>query len=379
MADNKKYYYLKLKDNFFDDEKIIILESLPDGYLYANILMKMYLKSLKGNGRLMFNERIPYNSQLLAQLTRHSVGVIEKAIDIFLEFELIEVMNNGAIYITNIQNFIGSSSSEADRQREYQRRLKESKGIDSKEIIKIESCKKSNGETNDVSNDNESNKKLCKKSNIEPNENGQCKKSNIESCKESNADFEKVRKESNKISTPEIRDKRLEIRDKNLEIRDKRLETRDLDYSSDPAFQILEQAISKKKAEIEKYKKTDIEELEPIGDTLLNNYSEIEDYLILTDEDIQYFVDCWNNIDISGKIKKLTDKQIEKLKDNVNQFGIGQEPKEKIDHLFDSITDSLYLLGEAEHEFKLMINWVLKPENWEKIISGDYESWGGVI
>ena len=80
MSDNKKYYYLKLKDNFFDSDEIIILESMPDGHLYSNILLKLYLRSLKNNGRLMFNERIPFNSTMLAQVTRHSVGNIEKAV-----------------------------------------------------------------------------------------------------------------------------------------------------------------------------------------------------------------------------------------------------------------------------------------------------------
>ena len=69
MADNKKYYYLKLKDNFFDSDEMIILESMPDGYIYSNILLKLYLRSLKYQGRLMFNDKIPFNSTIV-------VGVI---------------------------------------------------------------------------------------------------------------------------------------------------------------------------------------------------------------------------------------------------------------------------------------------------------------
>ena len=61
MSDNKKYYYLKLKDNFFDSDQMIVLESMPDGYKYSNILLKLYLRSLKNDGKLMFNDRIPYN------------------------------------------------------------------------------------------------------------------------------------------------------------------------------------------------------------------------------------------------------------------------------------------------------------------------------
>ncbi|HEL1717673.1 TPA: phage replisome organizer N-terminal domain-containing protein [Streptococcus suis] len=123
MADNKKYYYLKLKDNFFESDEAIILESMPDGYIYSNILLKLYLRSLKNNGLLMFNDLIPYNAQMLATITRHHVGVIEKAIQIFQQLRLIEILDNGAIYMTNIQNFVGQSSTNADRMRESRRQL----------------------------------------------------------------------------------------------------------------------------------------------------------------------------------------------------------------------------------------------------------------
>ena len=47
MSDNRKYYYLKLKENYFDEDAIVLLESMQDGILYSNILLKLYLKSLK--------------------------------------------------------------------------------------------------------------------------------------------------------------------------------------------------------------------------------------------------------------------------------------------------------------------------------------------
>lgn len=124
MADNKKYYYLKLKDNFFESDEAIILESMPDGYIYSNILLKLYLRSLKNNGLLMFNDLIPYNAQMLATITRHHVGVIEKAIQIFQQLRLIEILDNGAIYMTNIQNFVGKSSTDADRKRAEYNKIK---------------------------------------------------------------------------------------------------------------------------------------------------------------------------------------------------------------------------------------------------------------
>lgn len=139
MSDNKKYYYLKFKENFFDSEAMIILESMQDGYLYSNILIKLYLRSLKNEGKLMFNNTIPYNSTILSQVVRHNVGVVEKALSIFKNLGLVDILDNGAIYMLDIQNYIGQSSSEADRQRDYQKRIKSDKlGLPDK------SCKKSN-------------------------------------------------------------------------------------------------------------------------------------------------------------------------------------------------------------------------------------------
>ena len=66
MADNRKYYYLKLKENFFDSDSIVLLEDMKDGILYSNILLKLYLKSLKNGGRLQLDEHIPYTAQMIA-------------------------------------------------------------------------------------------------------------------------------------------------------------------------------------------------------------------------------------------------------------------------------------------------------------------------
>ena len=46
MSENKKYYYMKLKENFFSSERMVVLETMPDGILYSNLLLKMYLMSL---------------------------------------------------------------------------------------------------------------------------------------------------------------------------------------------------------------------------------------------------------------------------------------------------------------------------------------------
>lgn len=129
MAVNKKYYYMRLKENFFDSEEMVLLEAMPEGILYSNILIKMYLKSLKTEGRLMFKETIPYNPQMIATITRHQIGTVEKALNIFKELGLIEVLNDGAIYMNDIELFIGESSTEAERKKAARARIEKEKQL----------------------------------------------------------------------------------------------------------------------------------------------------------------------------------------------------------------------------------------------------------
>ena len=117
MSDNRKYYYLKLKENYFDDDSIVLLESMQDGALYSNILLKLYLKSLKHGGRLQLDENIPYTAQMIATITRQQIGTVERALQIFLKLGLVEVLNSGTFYMSNIELLIGQSSTEAERKR----------------------------------------------------------------------------------------------------------------------------------------------------------------------------------------------------------------------------------------------------------------------
>lgn len=123
MADNKKYYYLKLRENFFDSEDMKLLQGMKDGYMYSDILLKLYLQSLRQDGRLMYRGIIPYTPDMIATVTRHQVGTVEKAMRIFEQMGFVEILDNGAIYMMDIQNFIGQSSSEADRIRNYRKSI----------------------------------------------------------------------------------------------------------------------------------------------------------------------------------------------------------------------------------------------------------------
>lgn len=127
MSDNKKYYYIKIKEDFFAKDDIKIIQSMENGYLYTDILLKLYLASLRNNGKLMLKDHIPYNIKMIATVTNHNVAIVEKALNIFKELELIEILDNGAIYMLDIQLFIGQGSTEGDRKKEYREKIKKEK------------------------------------------------------------------------------------------------------------------------------------------------------------------------------------------------------------------------------------------------------------
>ena len=162
MADNKKYYYLKLKENFFDSEDMKLLQAMKDGYVYSDILLKLYLQSLRQEGRLMYRGIVPYTPDMIATITNHQVGTVEKAIRTLEQMGFIEILDNGAIYMTDIQNFIGQSSTEADRIRNYRKTINAEKTM----VSAIESVTNdmTNVTTNDVQMYNESTPEIRDKS-----------------------------------------------------------------------------------------------------------------------------------------------------------------------------------------------------------------------
>ena len=125
MAENKKYYFLKLKEDFFDQREIVVLEGSKDGILYVNILLKLYLKSLQHNGKLLLNEITPLSAEMIALLTRHEVGTVERAMRAFMQLGLVEVLEDNILYMPEIEEMTGKGSSDGERKARYRRQKAE--------------------------------------------------------------------------------------------------------------------------------------------------------------------------------------------------------------------------------------------------------------
>lgn len=124
MSDNKKYYYLKLKDNFFDSEEMKILESQKNGIEYQTLYLKLCLLSLKSDGKLIFKDYIPYDINMLSTVLRVGIDTVKTGIELLNKLKLIEITHSGIMYMTDIQSLIGKGSSEGDRIKSYRKRIK---------------------------------------------------------------------------------------------------------------------------------------------------------------------------------------------------------------------------------------------------------------
>lgn len=126
-----KFYWLQLKEDFFDDDAIQWLEEQqPKGKEYALFYLKLCLKSLKTNGILIRNVGnflIPYDNKKLAELTKTDFDTVTIAMELLKKIGLIQLLDNGEIYISQLENLIGSKSIGAFK-KEQQRMLKDKGG-----------------------------------------------------------------------------------------------------------------------------------------------------------------------------------------------------------------------------------------------------------
>ncbi|KAA8372386.1 phage replisome organizer N-terminal domain-containing protein [Leuconostoc carnosum] len=121
MADRKKrYFWLQLKEDFFDDDTMAYIEDQPNGKEYALIYLKMCLKSLKLDGylkRVVGNTIIPYDIPTLAKLVNSNVDTVRVAMKMFEQIGLINILDSGEIYMNQIEEMIGSETEAAKQKR----------------------------------------------------------------------------------------------------------------------------------------------------------------------------------------------------------------------------------------------------------------------
>ncbi len=125
MAKQKKLFWLKLKDDFYDREEIKIIEDMDNGTDYINFYLKLLLKSVKTEGRLYFRDTIPYSPKMLASITGTNIDTVKVGVDLFLGLGLMEKWDDGTLFMVETQNMIGSETNWAKYKREQRQKEKE--------------------------------------------------------------------------------------------------------------------------------------------------------------------------------------------------------------------------------------------------------------
>ena len=154
MSDNKRYYWLKLPEDFYDDDTIQWIEDQENGAAYVNFYLKLLLKSLSDEGRLIryVGQRlIPYDVKSLSRLTNTDTDTVRVALELFVKIGLIERLDTGEIYMSQIDEMIGSETQAATRMRKMRAR-KALKSDNQAEKQEIDDEKRNNvtGERNNV-------------------------------------------------------------------------------------------------------------------------------------------------------------------------------------------------------------------------------------
>lgn len=117
MADVK---WIKIVTDIFDDEKILLIESMPDADAIIVIWFKLLCLAGKQNngGVFMLNDRIPYTDDMFATIFRRKKSTVNMALKTFEEFGMIEIVNN----TVTIPNWSKHQSLDAyEKRKEYDR------------------------------------------------------------------------------------------------------------------------------------------------------------------------------------------------------------------------------------------------------------------
>ena len=98
MADVK---WIKITTDIFDDEKILLIESLPDSYAIITVWFKLLcLAGKQNNSGVFMMGRIAYTDKMLATIFRMKESTVTMALQTFEQFGMIEIVD-GVITIPN--------------------------------------------------------------------------------------------------------------------------------------------------------------------------------------------------------------------------------------------------------------------------------------
>lgn len=119
----ERFYWLKLKRDFFKRHDIQIIEAMPNGKDYVLFYLKLMVESIDHEGELRFSDTIPYNEQMLSVVTNTNIDIVRSAIKLLTELKFVEILDDKTLYLKEVKPLIESQTVGAER-RKLQRKKK---------------------------------------------------------------------------------------------------------------------------------------------------------------------------------------------------------------------------------------------------------------
>ena len=99
---NGKYFWLKLKKDFFKRHDIRIIEGMADGKEIVLFYIKLMLESVDHDGELRFSDEIPYSPEMLASVTDTDIEIVNKAMIVLSSLKLLVIDDNDTIVLPKV-------------------------------------------------------------------------------------------------------------------------------------------------------------------------------------------------------------------------------------------------------------------------------------
>lgn len=131
----KRYFWIKLKEDFFDSEQMDFIHDMPNGAEYIYIYLRLCLRFANNDGiverRIGPDVRLSYDMQKLAEIVHSTPDSVVVAMQVFKQIGLVEEIHNGAFIIPGVRDMVGSESAVAQRVRKHRalKRMQESQPL----------------------------------------------------------------------------------------------------------------------------------------------------------------------------------------------------------------------------------------------------------
>ena len=117
--DKERYFWLKLRRDFFKRHDIRILEKKQNGKELVLLFLKLMAESVDHEGALRFSEALPYSEEMLACVTDTDPETVRLGLQAFQELGMVELREDGTLLIPVVAKLLDSETVSARRKRDY--------------------------------------------------------------------------------------------------------------------------------------------------------------------------------------------------------------------------------------------------------------------